>query len=190
MSNVECFVVGDEAVGKNHLILSYLDKDLYSSESIIFDNYCTTFMVENIPYTLTIRKASGVENYDNIRSVLYDKTDVFLVCFSVVSQTSFDNVKKKWFPEILKFRPDVPCLIVGTQIDRLQEQSTLDQLEKKYTKPITEMQGRLLAKELKAYKYVQCSAITKKGVKKVFEEAIIAALGGQVKEKKNNCVIV
>lgn len=37
----------------------------------------------------------GQEDYDRLRPLSYPKTDVFLVCFSVVSPSSFVNVKEK-----------------------------------------------------------------------------------------------
>ncbi len=37
----------------------------------------------------------GGQDYDRLRPLSYPQTDVFLVCFSVVSPASFDNVKEK-----------------------------------------------------------------------------------------------
>lgn len=38
---------------------------------------------------------TGQEDYDRLRPLSYPQTDVFLVCFSVVSPSSFENVKEK-----------------------------------------------------------------------------------------------
>jgi len=45
----------------------------------------------------------GQEDYDRLRPLSYPQTDVFLVCFSVVSPSSFENVKEKvsYFPSLL-----------------------------------------------------------------------------------------
>jgi cell division control protein 42 len=51
-------------------------------------------------------------------------------------------------------------LLVGTQIDLRDENGTLEKLAKNKQKPITLEQGEKLAKELKAVKYVECSALT------------------------------
>ena len=52
-----------------------------------------------------------------ILTVLYPvvsfQTDVFLICFSVVSPASFDNVTIKWCPEIKHHCPEAPVLLVG-----------------------------------------------------------------------------
>ena len=37
----------------------------------------------------------GQEDYDRLRPLSYPQTDVFLVCFSVISPSSFENVREK-----------------------------------------------------------------------------------------------
>jgi GTPase SAR1 family protein len=44
---------------------------------------------------------AGQEDYDRLRPLSYPQTDVFLVCFSVVSPSSFENVKEKVKPKFL-----------------------------------------------------------------------------------------
>lgn len=98
--------------------------------------------------------------------------------------------------------------MVGTQIDLRDENTTLEKLAKNKQKPITMEQGEKLAKELKAVKYVECSALTQvckrsefcydkshmcfffcfqKGLKNVFDEAILAALEPPEPTKKRRC---
>ena len=57
------------------------------------------------------------DDFDSLRPLCYPGTDVFLVCFSVVSPTSFHNVKEKWLPELRQHHPRAPILLVGTQSD-------------------------------------------------------------------------
>ena len=52
---------------------------------------------------------------------------------------------------------------VGTQADLRDDQGTTEKLAKNKQKPITVEQGEKLAKDLKAVKYVECSALTQKG---------------------------
>jgi GTPase SAR1 family protein len=37
----------------------------------------------------------GQEEFDRLRPLSYQMTDIFLICFSVVSQSSFGNVREK-----------------------------------------------------------------------------------------------
>lgn len=152
----------------------------------------------------------GQEDYDRLRPLSYPQTDVFLVCFSVVSPSSFENVKEKvskllltlffsqwlcwynfqWVPEITHHCQKTPFLLVGTQVDLRDDGTTIEKLAKNKQKPITVEQGEKLAKELKAVKYVECSALTQKGLKNVFDEAILAALEPPEPVKRRKCVIL
>jgi GTPase SAR1 family protein len=42
-----------------------------------------------------------------LRPLSYPQTDIFLVCFSLVSPPSFENVRTKWFPEVAHHAPGV-----------------------------------------------------------------------------------
>lgn len=202
MQTIKCVVVGDGAVGKTCLLISYTTNK-FPSEYVptVFDNYAVTVMIGGEPYTLGLFDTAGQEDYDRLRPLSYPQTDVFLVCFSVVSPSSFENVKEKvnnacirflsnyqyitcqcnsnrilflyiclfhpcfwtdskWVPEITHHCQKTPFLLVGTQIDLRDENTTLEKLAKNKQKPITMEQGEKLAKELKAVKFVECSALT------------------------------
>jgi GTPase SAR1 family protein len=59
---------------------------------------------------------------------------------------------------------------VGTQIDRRDDSQVIEKLARQKQRPITNDQGERLARELGAIKYVECSALTQKGLKNVFDE--------------------
>lgn len=122
------------------------------------------------PYTLGLFDTAGQEDYDRLRPLSYPQTDVFLVCFSVTSPASFENVREKWFPEVRHHCPGVPCLIVGTQTDLRDDQTIRDKLSKQRMQPVRKEDGDRMAKELGAVKYVECSALTQYKLKDVFDE--------------------
>lgn len=95
---------------------------------------------------------------------------MFLVCFSVTSPASFENVREKWFPEVRHHCPGVPCLIVGTQTDLRDDPSVKDKLAKQRMQPVRKEDGEKMARELGAVKYVECSALTQYKLKDVFDE--------------------
>ena len=113
---------------------------------------------------------TGQEDYDRLRPLSYPQTDVFLVCFSVTSPASYENVREKWFPEVFHHCPGVPCLIVGTQIDLRDDPTVKEKLARQKQSPITPEDGDRLASQLGAVKYVECSALTQRGLKNVFDE--------------------
>jgi cell division control protein 42 len=100
----------------------------------------------------------------------YPQTDVFLVCFSVTSPASFENVREKWFPEVHHHCPGVPCLIVGTQTDLRDDPQVREKLSKQKMQPVRKEDGERMARELGAVKYVECSALTQYKLKDVFDE--------------------
>ncbi|XP_062316501.1 uncharacterized protein LOC134019557 [Osmerus eperlanus] len=188
MQTIKCVVVGDGAVGKTCLLISYTTNK-FPSEYVptVFDNYAVTVMIGGEPYTLGLFDTAGQEDYDRLRPLSYPQTDVFLVCFSVVSPSSFENVKEKWVPEITHHCPKTPFLLVGTQIDLRDDPSTVEKLAKNKQKPITPETAEKLTRDLKAVKYVECSALTQRGLKNVFDEAILAALEPPETQRKRKC---
>ena len=126
------------------------------------------------PYTLGLFDTAGQEDYDRLRPLSYPQTDVFLVCFSVTSPASFENVREKWFPEVHHHCPGVPCLIVGTQTDLRDDANVREKLARQKMQPIRKEDGERMAKELGAVKYVECSALTQYKLKDVFDEVFCA----------------
>ena len=191
MQTIKCVVVGDGAVGKTCLLISYTTNK-FPQEYVptVFDNYAVTVMISDEPYTLGLFDTAGQEDYDKLRPLSYPQTDVFLVCFSVIVPSSFHNLKDKWIPEIQNHCPKTPFLIVGTQVDLRDDEINIAKLKKQNLAPITASQGQKLVQELKAVNYLECSALTQAGLKNVFDEAIICALNPPDDKKKRNCVLL
>jgi len=178
MQNVKCVVVGDGAVGKTSLLISYTENRFpVDYVPTVFDNFTTGVEVDNKLINFALWDTAGQEEYSRLRALSYPETDVFLLCFSVISPSSFDNIKSKWFPEISHHCPDAKTLLVGTKIDLREDKETLDNL--KGEKTPTPEDGQKLAAAIGAVSYLECSALTQEGLKKVFEEAIRAVIGRQ-----------
>jgi small GTP-binding protein len=151
-------------------------------------------MVDGRPVNLGLWDTAGQEDYDRLRPLSYPQTDVFLVCFSVISPSSFENVKTKWYPEISHHAPGVPFLLVGTKIDLRDDEDQVQRLREKHLEPIAEAKANALAAQLGAQKYLECSALTQKGLKNVFDEAIRSVLTGKAaksaKKSSGGCEIL
>jgi len=185
MQAIKCVVVGDGAVGKSCLLISYTT-NAFPAEYVptVFDNYSANVMVDGKPINLGLWDTAGQEDYDRLRPLSYAQSDVFLICFSVMNPASFENIKSKWHPEICHYAPGVPILLVGNKIDLRSDFSALERLMARKMTAITAEQGHALAKEIGAIKYVENSALTHEGVKAVFDEAIRATLSPAAMKKK------
>eukprot|EP01098_Paradermamoeba_levis_P011447 TRINITY_DN48_c0_g1_i1.p1 TRINITY_DN48_c0_g1~~TRINITY_DN48_c0_g1_i1.p1 ORF type:complete len:197 (-),score=67.36 TRINITY_DN48_c0_g1_i1:169-759(-) len=186
MQAIKCVVVGDGAVGKTCLLISYTT-NAFPGEYIptVFDNYSANVMVDGKAINLGLWDTAGQEDYDRLRPLSYPQTDVFLIAFSVVNPASFENVKQKWQPEIKHHCPNVPVVLCGTKLDLRDDQATIARLQEKKMTPISFEQGGQMQKDIGAVKYIECSALTQKGLKELFDEACRAVLNPPVNPKKN-----
>jgi GTPase SAR1 family protein len=86
--------------------------------------------------------------------------------------------------------PNVPIILCGTKIDLKKDKTTLQSLEQKGEKPLAVKDGEELQKKIGASTYVECSAMTREGVSKVFQAAIIAAVKKPEPPKKSTCLLL
>lgn len=75
-------------------------------------------------------------------------------------------------------------MLVGTKLDLRDDEETISKLTERKQAPIAYSQGVALAREIGAVKYLECSALTQKGLKNAFDEAIRAVLYPQPVGKK------
>jgi cell division control protein 42 len=171
---IKCVAIGDGAVGKTCMLHTYTtNKFPWDYEPTVFDNYAVTVHIGKQAITLGLFDTAGQEDWDKLRIMSYTATDVFIVCFSVMEPSSFLNVEEKWIPEIKQYMPNVPFVLVGTQIDLRDNLISLKDLTRKNQKPISKEEGEKLARKVGARAYIECSALLNINVKQVFDTAII-----------------
>jgi GTPase SAR1 family protein len=103
-------------------------------------------MVDGKTISLGLWDTAGQEDYDRLRPLSYPQTDVFLICFSLVSPPSYENVRTKvcdsfkyitrrlkfcllqWYPEIAHHAPSTSIVLVGTKLDLREDPATIEKL--------------------------------------------------------------
>jgi len=168
---VKLVVVGDGAVGKTSLLISYatgeFPKDYLPT---VFENYTAQMKRGGEVILLHLWDTAGQEDYDRLRPLSYPNADVVLLCFSTINQASHDNIREKWAPEVHHYIPNIPHILVGTKVD-LREEKIPDPTTGKF-EPLSSEQGQQMSREIGATKYMEVSSKTGKGVQEVFEEAV------------------
>jgi len=193
-SKVKCVLVGDGTVGKTSLIVSYTTSG-FPAEYVptAYDKYNVLVTVNREPVQLQLCDTAGQDDFDRLRPLSYPGVDVFLLCFSIVNPMSFLNVKEKWFPELQSNEPGVPIVLVGTQLDLRNDVRVLVELAGYGERPVSEDEGRSAAADIGAMAYIECSALTQKNLKEVFDSALTAAfsrLESQQRQKQQRSPVI
>ena len=86
--------------------------------------------------------------------------------------------------------PKIPLVLVGTQCDLRGDPATISMLSKSKQHFVSQEEGQRLAKQIRAVAYSECSALTQKGLKDAFDEAVLAYINGPIEEpKKRKCAL-
>ncbi|KAK6308083.1 hypothetical protein J4Q44_G00213540 [Coregonus suidteri] len=184
-------IVGDGACGKTCLLIVF-SKDQFPEVYVptVFENYVADIEVDSKQVELALWDTAGQEDYDRLRPLSYPDTDVILMCFSIDSPDSLENIPEKWTPEVKHFCPNVPIILVGNKKDLRNDEHTRRELAKMKQEPVKPEEARDMANRINAFGYLECSAKTKDGVREVFEMATRAALQAKKRGKKNACLLL
>merc|ERR1712106_83673 len=179
-SRKKLVIVGDGTCGKTCLLIVF-GKDQFPEVYVptVFENYVADIEVDNRQVELALWDTAGQEDYDRLRPLSYPDTDVILMCFSIDSPDSMQNIPEKWVPEVRHFCPKVPIVLVGNKKDLRSGKDDC----------IRESEGKQMAQRIDAQAYVECSALTGENVRDVFEKATKLAMAKKGK-KSSGCALV
>ncbi|KAK6580517.1 hypothetical protein PZA11_006753 [Diplocarpon coronariae] len=184
---------GDGACGKTSL-LNVFTRGYFPTvyEPTVFENYVHDIFVDNVHIELSLWDTAGQEEFDRLRSLSYDDTHAIMLCFSVDSKDSLENIESKWVGEIAENCAGVKLVLVALKCD-LREQTADDEgaaaaaaaaaaapeetgSPREKRDMIDYNQGLEVARRISALRYLECSAMRNRGVNEAFTEAARVAL--------------
>ncbi|XP_032301126.1 rho-related GTP-binding protein RhoD [Coturnix japonica] len=177
VAEIKAVVVGDGGCGKTSLLMVFARGDFPKVYvPTVFEKYTASFRISGKPAKIHLWDTAGQEDYDRLRPLSYQNTNVVLICFDVTSRSSYDNILTKWYPEVNHFCKDVPVLLVGCKTD----------LRQGHHQPVTFQEGEAMARQVQAAAYLECSALQQDNVRDVFIKVCTIALRGTRRPRRKN----
>jgi len=191
MSQYKLVVVGDGAVGKTCLLVTYVRNEFPENYvPTIFDNYPKEMSAGGQVHTVNLWDTAGQEDFDRLRPLSYSDANVIVLCYAINSPASYENVNLKWIPELHKYLPNIPIVLVATKLDLRSDPETLQNLQARNLQPIGYEQGRQLRRKIRAHKFFECSALTRENITTVFEEALDCVINPRAYKDDGCCPII
>lgn len=193
-------ILGDGACGKTSL-LNVFTRGYFPQvyEPTVFENYVHDIFVDNKSIKLSLWDTAGQEEFDRLRSLSYSDTHTIMLCFSIDSRDSLENIKNKWVGEIADHCEGVKLVLVALKCDlRNEQEDENNNVQNNRRKDlITYEEGLNMAKSIGALRYLECSAKKNRGVNEAFTEAARCALTAKPKgasddtdDEGSSCVIM
>jgi GTPase SAR1 family protein len=207
-------LLGSPCTGKTQLIHSHFFNLHHSAYHRTLEDIYSVHLPTNQPIThpstpettttlLTLHDLGGDPQNQELLSLRHAHTDIYLLCFSLVSRASLNDVYTRWAPFFVNIKGDerrkgVPVLLVGCKKDLRPKVFSL--AEDGVGEGVGADEGRIAARKLGFAGYVECSARSGEGMDRLWRIAVeiaSAAAAGQytstskgadsgIKSKKDN----
>jgi Rho family protein len=123
-----------------------------------------------------------------------------MLCYSVESKDSLENVQSKWTDEIADNCPGVKLVLVALKCDLREQEQENEQEEdsaadasgqpREKRPTISYEEGLEVARRIGAQRYLECSAMRNRGVNEAFTEAARVALSVKKEKEDSKCTIM
>lgn len=181
-NKLKVLLVGDEGVGKTSLIITYVSNVFptgeYEAIPNIYDDFTAQLIYKDSHIVELTICDSTAQLEDKSRFGKYTEVNVIIICFSIISRSSFKN-RKRWITELQKYCPSIPFIYVATKIDVLHNNlinnNNNNNKNNNSSEAINEMEIQRAAKKEGAHGCVLCSSLEIVNLKNVFDVALDAA---------------
>ena len=147
---IKVTLIGESSVGKTSIINRYA-KDNFSQEleSTLGANYSQKKIVRHgKKIRLDLWDTAGQEKYRAIGRHFYKESYIVCLVYDITSKSSFENIKKIWYPELKEYGEKLKILaLVGNKIDKYLEEEVKEDEAQKFADEIKAIYKRTSAME-------------------------------------------
>lgn len=153
---------GDTAVGKTSINrqLIFQDFDEFSQTTIGASFITKTIEVDGEDYLTNIWDTAGQERYYSLIPMYFKNAKGIILVYDITCKNSFENLKNKWYPDLIKYIDHNNVAIIGNKKD----------LENK--RQVKEKDGRKFAKDFNLLFYEISSKTDYNEIYKCFQDLI------------------
>ncbi|KAL6527518.1 Ras-related protein rabc1 [Orobanche gracilis] len=167
-------MIGDSAVGKSSLLLSFTS-DMFEdlSPTIGVDFKVKHVTVGGKKLKLAIWDTAGQERFRTLTSSYYRGAQGVIMVYDVTRRETFTNLSDIWAKEIDLYSTNQDCIkmLVGNKVDKESE------------RVISKKEGIDFAREYGCL-FIECSAKTRVNVEQCFEELVLKVRKANTKTKR------
>jgi GTPase SAR1 family protein len=149
----------------------------------VHDLFSTSIEVNQQQVALLIIDTVFLNDWADLHHFPYDNADVFLICFSVLSQNFLENAQ--WWHKVHTKYPNKPIILVALKIDCREDPGMISKLKDKGLRILTKEDGLGISRKIEVVAYLECSSL--RGLKNVFETNAQVAITHQEQMKKSTC---
>mmetsp|Transcript_8782 Transcript_8782/g.13508 ORF Transcript_8782/g.13508 Transcript_8782/m.13508 type:complete len:211 (-) Transcript_8782:336-968(-) len=191
-TDVKCVILGDLDSAKGDLIRAFTTEECPPSlntegKKRVLEAIKITATIDGETIRMTLWDTPDV---DAARTRIFPGTDVFLLCFSVGSHSSLEQMRYKFYQEVVTHDQQAPIIIVGTRTELRDDKELVAALAERSQLPITRSHAEGVAEELGAEAYFECSVKRDPQiVTEVFGEAARCGMMSRATTETSKCTI-
>ena len=160
-------IIGDSGVGKTSLSYRLVNNTFLQEDSMTIGvDYAQKELSlidpeTRMKYTISVQiwDTAGQERFDAIVTSFYRNVHGILCVFDLSEPNTFRHIISRWIPNIQKYCPDIPILMIGNKQELAHLSLETDKLAREYC-------------ETQGYPLVSCSCQTGDGVKEAFNQLV------------------
>ena len=138
-ASIKITLIGNSGVGKTCIIRRFsLNDYIENPTSTTGGNYSSKFVeINGQKYQLDLWDTAGQERYRSLTKHFYKDAYIIVLVYDITKQTTFDELKSIWYPNVLQMGEKYTVLaVVGNKSDLFEDEEVKEEEARKYTESI------------------------------------------------------